>query len=565
MRSNALRKESTRRRGLDILFGLPGMTTGKIAGKMQPPEPGTVLAGKYQVEEVVGSGGMGVVVAARHLELRQTVAIKLLLADESQRGEASARFLREARAAAALGSDHVVRIYDLGMLPEGVPFMVMELLRGRDLGRLLDEQGALPIEHAIEYVLQASDAVAEAHAAGIVHRDLKPSNLFVTRRSDGGPLVKVLDFGISKAFAGEHVQGDLTGTQAVLGSPFYMSPEQVRDSRNVDPRSDVWALGVILHELLSGEPVFLADTFPGVCAAIIADPAAPLRRFRPDVPPELEQVVLRCLEKNPEARFQSVTELMQALRPFAPRRASAIPTIPAPAGQPRSVPQTSSAAERVSTDAPTLSYDQIFPRASLRSEPRISQKELVQTHGPVATSEPRISSASGLSRGSSGRRWVVGGAALIGLAAAVVTLGIGRRQEAPPASSQETPPPEKNFKLSVESLPPGAEVREGDRALGTTPLTLEVTPDSLRGGSRTLTLEKPGFFPYAVVQGRSTDDVRIVAKLLTLPAAETPPAPSSQPTSAPRRASPRRETAEKREPTGERAPERAAPDIRLQR
>ncbi|HVU02988.1 MAG TPA: serine/threonine-protein kinase [Polyangiaceae bacterium] len=290
------------------------------------PAPGDVLAGKYRVESVVGAGGMGIVVAAQHLTLGQTVAVKLLRTaglDEARRAEACARFLREGQAAARLASEHVVRIHDVGTLEDGAPFMVMELLRGNDLASILDGKGQLGVDAAIEYVLQVCDAVGEAHANGIVHRDLKPSNLFVSTRSDGRPLVKVLDFGISKAIAGadDPLQGNLTSTRSVVGSPYYMSPEQVRDAKRVDARSDIWSLGMILYELLVGEPAFNADTLPGICAAIAADTPPPIRDRRPDVSPELEAVIMRCLEKDPGRRFSTVIELVRALAPHAARAA----------------------------------------------------------------------------------------------------------------------------------------------------------------------------------------------------------------------------------------------------
>jgi serine/threonine protein kinase len=280
---------------------------------------GQILAGKYRVEELLGRGGMGVVMAAIHLQLGQKVALKFLTKEACLLPEAVARFLREARAAVQIQSEHVARVLDVGTLDTGAPYIVMEYLRGLDLKELGRARGPLPPEEAVDYLIQSLDAVAEAHALGIVHRDLKPSNLFVTHRPDGSPLVKVLDFGISKAIQADAAgQMHITATAAIMGSPQYMSPEQIRSSKNVDARSDIWALGTILHELLAGTPAYTADTVPGLLATIVADPPQSLASVCPNLPPGLEAVVLRCLEKDRERRYSSVGELSRALLPFAP-------------------------------------------------------------------------------------------------------------------------------------------------------------------------------------------------------------------------------------------------------
>jgi serine/threonine-protein kinase len=282
------------------------------------PKIGDTIGGKYVVERLLGQGGMGVVVAARHTQLGHEVAIKLLLPQALGVGEAVSRFLREARAAVRLRSEHVVRVHDVDTLANGTPYVVMELLRGLDLAQLSAARGPLPISEAVDYVLQACVAIAEAHAAGIVHRDLKPANLFLAVGHDDRPIVKVLDFGISKLTGAEGAGSKaLTSTTAVMGSPQYMSPEQVRNPRTVDGRCDIWALGVILQELLAAAPPFDADTVLGVCAQILSEPPARLRQARPDLPPELEEVVLACLQKDREQRVQNVGALARALRAFA--------------------------------------------------------------------------------------------------------------------------------------------------------------------------------------------------------------------------------------------------------
>jgi serine/threonine-protein kinase len=281
------------------------------------PRAGDVIAEKYRVERILGVGGMGVVFAVTHLQLGEPYAIKCLLPRAAADPEAIERFMREARAAVRIKSEHIARVSDVGQLANGSPYILMEYLTGRDLSDVLRERGSLSIHDAVEYVLQACTGIAEAHALGIVHRDLKPSNLFLTQRLDGASLVKVLDFGISKATADSAPhKPSLTQTASVFGSPAYMSPEQIRSAKNVDFRTDVWALGVILYELLAGQTPFVAETSGGLLSAIAADEPPRMRERRPDVSEELEAVVSRCLEKKVQNRFQSVSAMASALEPF---------------------------------------------------------------------------------------------------------------------------------------------------------------------------------------------------------------------------------------------------------
>ncbi|HEY4119820.1 MAG TPA: serine/threonine-protein kinase [Byssovorax sp.] len=285
-----------------------------------PPKAGTVLAERYEVERVLGAGGMGFIVAARHVSLGHRVALKFLHDEAIRRPEAVARFLREARVVVKISSEHVVRIVDMGTLADGAPFLAMEYLDGVDLAESLRARGPLPVDTAVEYVLQACEALAEAHALGVVHRDLKPANLFLCARADGSPLVKVIDFGIAKVLREQGAQA-ITSTGDVFGTPQYMSPEQLRGSKEVDARTDVWALGAILYELISGHPPFEGPGVPSVCAMILVDPPAPLSRHVANPPAGLEAVLVRCLEKDPAARFPDVGAFAEALAPFAPPRA----------------------------------------------------------------------------------------------------------------------------------------------------------------------------------------------------------------------------------------------------
>ncbi len=281
-------------------------------------QPGQVLAGKYRVERVLGEGGHGVVLAAEHLTLGERVAIKLLRPEIATDAETVARFLREARASVRIKGEHVTRVLDVGALADGLPYMVMECLDGSDLANVVSTQGPLPYNLAIDYVLQTCEALAEAHGLGIVHRDIKPSNLFLTRRPDGSACIKVLDFGISKAVTPvDGADANLTQTQTVLGSPQYMAPEQMRSSRKVDGRTDIWALGTTLYELLVGRAPFEADALPELFAMILQDTPRPISESRPDVPAEVDVIVSRCIEKDPEKRYGSVAELAHALAPLA--------------------------------------------------------------------------------------------------------------------------------------------------------------------------------------------------------------------------------------------------------
>jgi serine/threonine protein kinase len=288
------------------------------------PTPGRVVAGKYRVERVIGEGGMGVVVAATHVELDQLVAVKFLLPEAMRHPEVVERFLREARVAARVKSEHVARVTDVGRVePSGVPFIVMEYLEGSDLGALIDSTGRLPLDEACEIGLQACEALAEVHSAGIIHRDLKPSNLFITRRADGSPSLKLLDFGISKLIESPgdtDVDPALTATATIMGSPSYMSPEQLRSTKEVDARTDVWALGAVLYEAVTGKPAFRGETVPQVCFMIGSEDPVPPSSLRSDIPPELERAILSSLDKKADTRA-TLGVLARALVVGAPLRA----------------------------------------------------------------------------------------------------------------------------------------------------------------------------------------------------------------------------------------------------
>jgi eukaryotic-like serine/threonine-protein kinase len=303
------------------VFSLRRAFAGMLRGPVEPRPvspsmiaPGAVLAGKYRVERMLGEGGMGVVVAAYHEALDQRVALKLLRGGAMERPDVVERFLREARSAVKLRSNHVARVFDVGKLDNGWPYIVMEYLEGSDIDHEIRKNGPMNIERAVGLVLQACEAVAEAHALGIVHRDIKPHNLFLTTGFGGSDLVKVLDFGIAKSTA---MQGVLTRTDSSVGSPLYMSPEQMRTPRDIDARTDIWSLGVTLYEMIAGRPPFDAENFPELVLKVTEGRCAPLSSARQEVPRALSDIVDRCMQRDRIARWANVAELATALEPFA--------------------------------------------------------------------------------------------------------------------------------------------------------------------------------------------------------------------------------------------------------
>lgn len=283
---------------------------------------GDVLADKYRIECVLGEGGMGIVLRATHMDLGCPVAIKVLRPEHAQQEEALNRLLVEARAAASIRSEHVARVLDVGRLESGAPFLVLEYLEGRDLAQILGKVGHLASHIAVDFVLQACQALCEAHGTGVIHRDLKPENLFLTHRADGTPVIKVLDFGISKRLTREGREGARTNPSELLGSPLYMAPEQMRGSADIDARADIWSLGVVLYELCTGQSPFFGESIPAICARVIGmDPPSP-RSLQPGIPSGLEGIILRCLRKERDERPLDIAELATALAAYGSTNAA---------------------------------------------------------------------------------------------------------------------------------------------------------------------------------------------------------------------------------------------------
>jgi serine/threonine-protein kinase len=352
------------------------------------PRVGEIFAEKYRIESVLGIGGMGVVLAATHIHLEERVAIKLLLPAIAQNPEYVARFLREGRAAIKIRSEHVGRMIDVGKPAEGSPYLVMEHLVGQDLARVLEQRGPLPIAVAVDYLLQACEALAEAHVMGTIHRDLKPGNLFLTTRPDGTECVKVLDFGISKVADGVTPSADysMTKSTTLMGSPLYMSPEQLRSLRSVDCRTDIWALGVILFEMLAGAPPFEGDTLPDLSVKIIVTEPPLLRSKRPEAPAALEAIVSHCLEKEVTKRVPDVAALAAMLAPFGSIAAAGslerINKVFAPTSSPN---LTSS--QRISIRDPNSSSNPILIQAEGVARTEVAWDTL---RDPVLTTKERL-------------------------------------------------------------------------------------------------------------------------------------------------------------------------------
>jgi eukaryotic-like serine/threonine-protein kinase len=380
-------------------------------------EAGSVVAGKYRIESQLGTGGMGVVVAATHLQLGTPVALKFLHHEMTQNRSVVERFMREARSSAQLRGENVCRVSDVGTTETGQPFIVMELLTGQDLGTVLRTNGAVQVTTAAEIVMQACIALGEAHALGIVHRDIKPGNLFWTQRPDGSALIKVLDFGVAKA--PEELKLSLTQTQNVIGSPGYMSPEQLKSSKSVDMRSDIWSLGIVLYELVSGKKPFDAESITELALKVAMDPAPALSA---GIPPSFESVILRCLEKEPLRRFSDVADLAQALAPFV---------------GPTRGPELAYAVSRVVRGAQMPAFPQ---------------------QPGIASTPTTLRGASGAVAGSqitSSRSWrvpaIIGGGAAVGIVIALVMItGTGTKHAAAPQPVQST----TTTKMQASPAPP---------------------------------------------------------------------------------------------------------------
>ena len=470
---------------------------------------GLHVAERYKILRTLGAGGMGGVYEAVHEGIGRKVAIKCLHAEYARDRGLIERFRREARAATAIGNEHIVDVTDVGELPDGAPFLVMEFLVGKTLGQMLSEQGPLRVPRAVHIGRQVCNALEAAHEKGIVHRDLKPDNIFLIKRGGDPDFVKVLDFGISKTHAADNGVSELTRTGMAIGTPSYMSPEQAQGLRDIDGRTDVWAMGVILYELLSQTRPFVADTYPRLLMHIVGGTPHRLSHWRKDIPDELDALVMRCLEKDPAQRVSSMAELGEELAKF--EKADSIPELVAADASGAPVAEASSerkAAKRVSAPSET-------PRPQAANADETSR----------ATAQAGPSLTDGAVAGTGSRTWMIAGVAVAALVAVGAAWGMsgGSTPPTPPPTTVVTTPPETTTTPPetattppetttttepvrgvepppativeahhrIESRPSGATVLRGETELGTTPLDVSFP----EGESVELTLRLAGRRP----------------------------------------------------------------------
>jgi serine/threonine-protein kinase len=449
------------------------------------PKAGDVLAGKYRLEKVAGEGGMGVVYAAQHLVLKQRVAVKVLLPDAATSEHVVERFAREAQAAARIVSEHVARVMDAGTTATGAPFLVMEYLEGCDLEELLAVEGPLPMTDVVDYLLQALEALAHAHAVGLVHRDIKPANLFLACRADGGNVIKMLDFGISKTMEARPEDRVLTG-HAVLGSPVYMSPEQLRNAKDIDARADLWSLGVVAYELLCGKPPFDGDGVGEIFAAILETEAEPLHTRNWRLPPELSAVIAKCIQRKPEDRWADAAALARALKPYGSgtydplieraeqvlARAKMFKRLETPSELRRVVQALDAVAERARTTGGGTSTSDALPLVTKKvDEVVVPRDDLAGRDDARDTREDGLTTRAGaLVRRRPVARWVGAAAAATIIAAAVASVAAGRSRSLTavdpraavtvPAAADPAPP--ASPAAAADNADPATSATEGD-------------------------------------------------------------------------------------------------------
>jgi serine/threonine-protein kinase len=498
---------------------------------------------------------MGVVVAARDARSGARVAVKTILPQHTANEEFTARFMREAQAGATITSERIARVFEIGTTLDGSPFMAMELLEGASVDKVLRARGPLPFAEAADYVIQACEAIAEAHARGFIHRDLKPSNLFLAERPGGGAILKVLDFGISKRMRLDDARGEtptLTATDSALGSPTYMSPEQFRDAKRVDHRTDIWSLGLILHRMIAGRPAFEADSAGAHLAMIVSEPPAPLRKHRPDAPAALEEVVSRCLQRDLARRYQNVGQLVLALAPFAPPSSQPIiARVIATVG--REAADASALAPLIDREATTIARPAGRPQPAISELPaRISTPGTPMaawtpdTRAPKPAGSLKVAAAAAIALGTLAAVLVV--PRLSGPAAKSAPLAASAlvTESAPvtasalvtaSATAAASAPAEISVQVSIQ--PPGATLELDGAPLRETRFKLPRD-----GASHTLVARAPGYVEEARDVVANTDAAIAIAlrrapagashRTTGAPPPALAPAPAPEPPQAPR-------------------------------
>jgi serine/threonine protein kinase len=513
----------------------PGEGEDEVSSSVPPPRAkkadplvGEVINGKYKVIALVAAGGMGKIYRAEQMPLGRPVALKVLHAKTDSEGDDDLhfkkRFFREASILARLQHPNIVTIFDYGLI-EGIEteryFISMEFCAGESLARRIAERVSLATRDTIRIARQIARALTEAHAHGVIHRDLKPSNVMLLAGRDGEEHVKIVDFGIVKIVGDDSHEGEeLTEEGSFIGSPKYMAPEQISRGGKIDVRTDVYSFGVILYQCLTGTVPFEASSTIQTLMAHLNQVPDPIRARAPssDVPDWLDQLVVSCMEKDPERRPQTMEAVARTLAEADAAYNSG--RILADMN-----PRNSSSALTATTGT-----GQAIERAPSGSSPRqasggqTTQGTIASIH-PAAESEHTRTSPGQKKEAPPRRASLVplAGAAVVVLVAGGVLLLYPPQSPAPaPASSpvaSQAPGPAAYFALRIESVPPGANVREGDRVLGTTPLDLSIDNGTARRAPRSLTVTKDGYSTYALVQGPSEDDVHVVAALAPLPAA----------------------------------------------
>jgi serine/threonine-protein kinase len=518
-------------------------------GKKADPLIGSVVAGKFKVLSLVAAGGMGKVYRAEQMPLGRAVALKVLhinASDVTDEGDPQfkKRFLREASILAKLQHPNIVTVFDYGAI-EGEHeryFMAMEFLSGETLTRRIADRVALPARDTIKVARQLARGLSEAHASGVIHRDLKPSNVMLLAGRDGEDLVKIVDFGIVKLVGDDSVEKEeLTQEGSFIGSPKYMAPEQITRGGKIDARTDVYSFGIILYQCLTGTVPFDGASSVQTLMAHLNQAPQPMKERNPslDVPEWLDELVMTCIEKEPGKRPQTMESVA---RTFTDAEAMLN------SGRILTSMNAQAAASRSSR--PSVP-DTLSSGPLQAAPPSAAGKISITTQGTIASVSPPPPSGDDKTRTSPGIKKAVDGPSprsyIVGAAAIASALALGfvlLRPKALPdpasvsasvsaqATTAAAPAPSDEFALTIESVPSGADVREGDRVLGTTPLLVTVDNDSVRVTPRAFTVSKDGYAPYALAQGASRESVRLVAPLVAL-AALAPTQPPSVATPAP--------------------------------